>query len=504
MTTRITRLPYGVGRFTSGLYILLAVLLAVVAWGIYAYSRQIAEGLAVTGLRDIGTMGGVPWGLYIAFDVYFVGISFAGITIAALIRIFNLEQLKPVSRMAELLTIVSLILAAFCILPDLGQPVRGIVNLFRYARPQSPFFGTFTLVIAGYLFASLVYLYLDGRRDAALLAQSLAPEGGALQRFYRLWAAGYRDTPAERDRHHRASVWLAVAIVPLLVTAHSTLGLVFGLQTGRPGWYSALQAPAFVVMAGVSGIGLLAVIAAIFRHALAEREQLSPEVFRWLGSLLIVLIVVYLYLMVVELLTPTYAGHHHEAWTTQALLTGSYAWLFWTGVGSLIMAFLSLVPPFLPELTRLRFPEFRPVYTYAAAAAVVAVSALSAILRGFAPETAGSGPLLPVARLLPWALALLLLALIVSLFPLFSRSTVASTVTAGLLVNVAAILKRFLIVVPSQTHGMLLPYGIGTYTPTWVEYSIIAALFALGALLYALFAKVFPIMEAPVAEKGGQ
>ncbi len=157
MAIRTERLPYGVGRLSGGWYLLMLILLALIGLGVHAYSRQFTEGLVVTGLRDIGTMGGAPWGLYVAFDVYFVGVSFAGITIAALIRLLNLKHLKPVSRMAELLTIISLILAGFSILADLGQPVRGIVNLFLYARPQSPFFGTFTLVIAGYLFASLVY-----------------------------------------------------------------------------------------------------------------------------------------------------------------------------------------------------------------------------------------------------------------------------------------------------------------------------------------------------------
>lgn len=290
MSIRVQRLPYGVGRFSAGFWLFILVLLSVVGWGIYAYSRQLVEGLVVTGLRDIGTMGGAAWGLYIAFDVYFVGVSFAGITMAALIRLLRLEELRPVSRMAELLTIVALILAAFSVLPDLGQPVRGIVNLLRYARPQSPFFGTFTLVISGYLFASLVYFYLDGRRDAALLARIPSP----LQGFYRLWAAGYRDTPAERERHHRTAFWLAIAIVPLLVTAHSTLGFVFGIQSGRPGWFSTLQAPAFVVMAGVSGIGLLLVIAAVFRHVLGERERLHEGIFRWLGGLLALLVLVYL------------------------------------------------------------------------------------------------------------------------------------------------------------------------------------------------------------------
>ena len=106
-------------------------------------------------------------------------------------------------------------------------------------------------------------LHLDIRRDAALCAQVKSP----FQRLYRFLAAGYKDTAAEAHRHSVASFWLAIAIIPLLIIASSTLGFVFGLQAGRPGWYRALQAPAFVIMAKVSGMGLLIIIAAILRKA---------------------------------------------------------------------------------------------------------------------------------------------------------------------------------------------------------------------------------------------
>src|SRR3972149_4016005 len=202
MATRaIPELPYGVGRVGPGFFALVAGSLALVVLGLVAYSRQWVDGEIVTGLRDLGPMGGTPWGIYVAFVVYFVGISFAGITVAALIRVLNLEHLRPVSRMAELLTVL------------------------RYARPQSPFFGTFSLVISAYLIASMVYLYLDGRRDAALCAR----RPGRLQGFFQLWAAGYEDTPEQRERHRRSSWWLSLFIIPLLVVAHSTLGFVFGL-----------------------------------------------------------------------------------------------------------------------------------------------------------------------------------------------------------------------------------------------------------------------------------
>lgn len=417
-TTGVTQYPYGVGRFGTMFLLATAVLVALVALGLVAYARQFTEGEFVTGLRNIGTMGGSTWGLYIAFVIYFEGVAFAGIAIAAIIRLFALDHLKPVGRMALVLTVVSVALAGLAVLADLGQPVRALENILRYARPQSPFFGTFSLVIAGFFFVSAIYLYLDGRRDAALLAE----KSGPLRGLYRAWAAGYRDSPEERERHERVSFWLILATIPLLVAAHSTLGWVFGLQGGAAGWYGALQAPSFLLMAGVSGIGHVIVIAALARYFLKLDSQLTERVFIWLGNFLWVLVIAYLYFLVAEILTTIYGGHHHEERVTRALLSGRYAWLFWLSVGSLVATFVLL------------FGQF---------------------IRG------------------KYSLSLIILA--------------------GVLANVAAIGKRFLIVVPSQTHGRLLPYEPGTYAPTWVEYSIVVGLMALGALAILLFFKIFPI-----------
>ena len=422
------RIPYGVGKWGAGWQVLVLILLAIIALGLYAYGQQLEIGEAATGMRDIGTGGGAAWGLYIAFLVYFVGVSFAGIAIASMIRLLDLEHLKPVARMAEVLTIVALILGALSILVDVGQPLRALLYLPRYARPQSPFFGTFSLVVSGYLFASLIYLYLDGRKDAALCAQ--VP--GRLQWFHRLWAAGYRDTPEEKERHRHTSWWLALAIMPLLVLAHSTLGFVFGIQPGRPGWFSALQAPAFVVLAGVSGIGLLIVIAAALRQVLGLKDQIGMPVFHWLGSLLGVMTLIYLYFMAVERLTVDYSGAGLEKSVSEVMYTGTYAWLFWGTVGLFVLAVLVLA---------VQFARRR------------------------------------------WSLPLIVLS--------------------GVLVNLAAIGKRDVIVVPSQTHGTVLPYAPGVYIPTWVELAIIAGLFALGTLVYVRFIKVFPIMEVSYTTKGG-
>lgn len=418
--THETRLPRGVGRLTRGWILFVAVMVAISILGWYAYLREFNEGMTLTGMRDVGTMGGATWGLYITFVVYFVGVSFAGITIAAVIRLFDLEKLRPVARMAEVLTVVSLILGAIAIVADLGQPLRGIVNLFRYARPQSPFFGTFTMVVAGYLFASLVYLWLTSRRDAALLAR----QQSRLQWLHRLVAAGYEDTPAQRERHSKATFWLAVSILPMLVVAHSTLGFVFGLQVGRPGWYSALQAPAFVVLAGVSGTGVLIVLAAIVKKSMVRDVGLNQDVFGWLGRFMMLLLFVYVYFMVTELLTATYAGSERELDVTREMLWGQYSWIFWSSVALLVLPLAGL--------------------------------AVQAIRRTWS---------------IPWLVA------------------------SGVAVNLGAIGKRYLIAVPSQTHGQLLPYADGSYSPSWVEVAVVASLIAFGALVIGVFMKVLPIVE---------
>jgi len=74
-------------------------------------------------------------------------------------------------------------------------------------------------------------------------------------------------------------------------------------------------------------------------------------------------------------------------------------------------------------------------------------------------------------------------------------------VLASVLVNVGMWLKRFVIVIPSLALP-LMPYDWGNYSPTWVEISITVASFAGFALIFTLFAKVFPLISAWEVEEG--
>ena len=82
-----------------------------------------------------------------------------------------------------------------------------------------------------------------------------------------------------------------------------------------------------------------------------------------------------------------------------------------------------------------------------------------------------------------------------TIFPRVFR--IGTTVFASALVLATLWVTRFLIVVPSLTRPYL-PYPPGSYTPTWVEWSLVAGTFVMAALLFTLFTKFFP--EIPLSE----
>ena len=80
---------------------------------------QFSDGLGVTGLNQP-----VSWGFYITNFVFFIGISHAGTLISAILRLSKAEWRRPITRMAEVITVLVLFFGAGQILVDLGRPDR--------------------------------------------------------------------------------------------------------------------------------------------------------------------------------------------------------------------------------------------------------------------------------------------------------------------------------------------------------------------------------------------
>ena len=264
-----------IARTGRGFYLTVAVLGLAILWGAIAYWTQFNEGLGVTGLQQP-----VSWGFYVTNFVFFIGISHAGTLISAILRLSRAEWRRPITRMAEVITVMVLFIGAGQILVDLGRPDR-LFNVIRYGRYQSPLLWDATSISA-YLTASMFYLYLPLIPDIAILRDRL----GKRRFLYSVLAMGWTGTERQHRILNRAIAIMAVLVIPIAVSVHTVVSFVFSM-TIQPAWHSSIFGPYFVAGAIFSGIAALIVAMAIVRRIYHLQAYLKPVHFRYLGQLLL-------------------------------------------------------------------------------------------------------------------------------------------------------------------------------------------------------------------------
>jgi len=244
------------------------------AWVIF--SRQILYGLGVTGLNQP-----VVWGFYIVNFVFFIGISHAGTLISAILRLSNAEWRRPITRMAEVITVVVLAIGGFHPILDLGRPERAL-NIFTAGRLQSPLLWDVSAITA-YFMASTVYLYIPMIPDIALLR-----DRGARPRWlYAFMAWGWQGTPQQRKVLDRAVSIMMVLVIPVAISVHTVISYIFAM-TLQPGWHSTIFGPYFVVGAIFSGIAALMMVMITLRRVFHLERYLKQIHFDHLSKLLLI------------------------------------------------------------------------------------------------------------------------------------------------------------------------------------------------------------------------
>ncbi len=321
----------------AGFYAVVAVLGGLVALGAYAYYVQLSEGLIVTGMTDI-----VIWGVYITNFVFFIGISHAGTLISAILRLTKAEWRRPITRMAEAITVFALLVGASMILIDLGRPDR-MMNVPLYGRIGSAILWDFTSILA-YLAGSMLYLYLPLIPDLAR-AKELKGIPRWKQKIYSFLSFKWKGTKEQKMRLERGISVMAIIIVPIAVSVHTVVSWIFSM-TPRAGWHSTIFGPYFVVGAIFSGIASIIIAMAIFRKVFGFEKFLKPRHFKYLGLMLLTLNIAYIYFTLSEYLTAGYWGQESEGQLLAAIFGGEYATYFWIFVifGLLVPAFILAIP----------------------------------------------------------------------------------------------------------------------------------------------------------------
>jgi len=316
-------------------------LAAVVGWGAYAYSVQLREGLAVTNMRNT-----VLWGVYISNFVFFIGISHVGALMSAILRLTHANWRKPVTRMAEAITVCSLAVGAAMPLIDLGRPDR-ILNVIVYGRLQSAILWDF-VSISTYLTGSLIFLYLFLLPDTALLRDRLRGVGRFRRWLYTTLSIGWKGTSGQRRRLDRSIGIMTILILPIAISVHTVVSWIFAM-TLRVGWDSTIFGPYFVAGALFSGVASVLMAMALFTHFYKLQKWITPVHFRNLGLILLLLDIVYIYFTLNEYVTVSYKNETTEAQLLSALYGGEFAWIFWSvQIGGL------LIPAFILAIRRTR------------------------------------------------------------------------------------------------------------------------------------------------------
>jgi dimethyl sulfoxide reductase membrane subunit len=344
----------------------IGLLLLLMGIGVAAFLYQFANGLSVTGMRNV-----VMWGQYILFFMFFVGLSAGGLIVASAGRLFGVRAFKPITRLAVLEATVAVILAATFILPDLGRPER-ILNIPLYFNATSPMIWDIAIVFV-YMAMSAFYVWLYARADLARRGSWLALGTGTSER-----------TLAREERVKSAMAWIAL---PAAIMLHSITAWIFGLQISRGFWYSSIMAPMFIASALVSGLGLVILLALVLRRL--GRLHFTDDLVAMLGGLLGAFIGVEAFLLLAEYLTALYPGAPEGEAAARMLSVYLPLFLFEVVVGLLV--------PFL-ILTQGRLRR-NPVWVSVAALIAIVgifVHRLNLVLNGLSYPNVDLPPGLPV------------------------------------------------------------------------------------------------------------
>jgi len=295
----------------------IAFLIGVIFLGCFALYWQVSRGHIVTGMRD-----NVVWGVYIVNFIFFMGISYAGALISGTLHLFHAGWRKPIIRMAEFITIISLLIGPIFIMLCIGRLDR-LPNLILFGRIQSPITWD-VIAISTDIIGCLLFLYLALLRDLGKMrdfTELKVPNWK--KKLYKTLALGYTGTPEQQVRLKKATDVMAGMVIAIAIIVYSVLAWIFSV-TLQPGWHSTIFGPYFVIAAVYSGTGVLIVAMYFFRKVYHLEEHITVKHFINVGVIMLVLAAFFGYFTFSEYLTKWYGSEKNDEQLIKILFDDYY------------------------------------------------------------------------------------------------------------------------------------------------------------------------------------
>lgn len=316
-------------------------LLVVFVVGMYS----LIKGYFLQGMTSTNLTNQVPWGGWVAFYIYFIGMSAGSFLLSTLVYGFGMKQYERIGRSALLSAIVSMITAITFIFLDIGRPDH-IFNSIIYWNVTSTMAWEIHFYIV-YIALLVTELYFSMRKDLV----TLSTKPGPLKKFYQLLTFGYVNISSqalEKDRK-RLKVLGIIGIPTAIFGVHGGTGSIFAVVKARPFLNTGLFPVIFILSALVSGTALSIAIYVI--KSRVKKEKIDIPMVRNLGAMLSLFLAIELGMEWYEFLIGYYNLEGKELAAMQHMAFGPYSYTFWLFQMGLAMIF-PLILLFVPKTNK--------------------------------------------------------------------------------------------------------------------------------------------------------
>jgi Ni/Fe-hydrogenase subunit HybB-like protein len=319
---------------------LTALLIASLLFGLLCVSAIVlfTQGVGIWGLNIP-----VNWAFAIHNYVWWLGIGHAGTLISALLLLLGRDWRNSLNRFAETMTLFAVVCAGIYPILHLGRPWF-FYWMFPYPAtmkvwPQfrSPLEWDIWAVLT-YLTVSVVFWYIGLVPDLA--AARDRAQRRCWQVFFGILSLGWRGSAIHWMRWNQCYRLLAALAVPLVVSVHSEVSLLFAAGT-IPGWHSTIFPPYFVLGAAFSGFAVVSIIAITLRALFRLENLVTEQHLDILGKVLLATGLMTAYGYVFEVFDALYSGDPHEIKELTYRLFGPHGWIYW---GAVVFNFVLLQP----------------------------------------------------------------------------------------------------------------------------------------------------------------
>lgn len=270
----------------------------------------------------------IPWGLWVAFDLYFLGLTAGAFLITILSYGWRIKLFSSLGPLSVFVLLVTLMCEFIIISLDLGHPFR----TFRFLiTPNFKSMLTWLVIFITAMWAIyLPWFYLLLREKLILWSQEENRPGRMIYRMLAFDRKTYTDNDREHDQRRLRT--LAIISIPVGIVFFGLHGALFAILQNRPIWNSAMTPILFIMAALLSGGALITFLAYVFQP---KDELILP-----LGKFVLAMLVGFLFLEGIQFFVGYRGGVVAIVSSLNSIVGGSYWWTFWI----VHLLFGSLVP----------------------------------------------------------------------------------------------------------------------------------------------------------------